>query len=570
MGTFSRIHGLQATHPVQISGEPISFSREQNLNIQVFGQTVGTFLTQQIANSGKVTDQFGSILICKLEFETAILIPDAPNTRDQKVRNFSTSIFNGSGVPAPVESLFGKFNHTICDICLYSTTPESSAWNIIPEVSWTRNDLLSGATKSHYGLAYATKFKSTLGNVNRKAIISNDRIDETVINGYWTVLTPIDWTGYFGSMSLNGNFIEKWDKDIGITTAIEEEPTSVTQQNTLAHGGAALSNTKINNLFAFNLLDRETVSSQIGPITRVQSLAVDSLTGENLIVVCKLGVSSVFLNRTILQDTGPNANIVSSTSVFGTKNVYQQAFGASRLYDVVTTDKGLLFYYDNNKKALCQVSAKGIDVISEQKLFKTDCLRFASQPDSFIGYDPFFMEILTHQTQGKGIAYNFITDVYQGRRFFGGANAPSEMFAFLGVSAYSFYKGSLFSLNQNPETSFNGEVYNASIAFVSGGNIPSNKDARSVMYKCSQGKKWIFEIYSDNGIETSLDESDFYDRKDYFEAAVKRATNSTGGKYSGPFVDGAFFTIIAKDFDTEPKDLIFVEFDYSNALTDGN
>jgi hypothetical protein len=113
-------------------------------------------------------------------------------------------------------------------------------------------------------------------------------------------------------------------------------------------------------------------------------------------------------------------------------------------------------------------------------------------------------------------------------------------------------------------------VYNASIAFVSGGNIPSNKDARSVMYKCSQGKKWIFEIYSDNGIETSLDESDFYDRKDYFEAAVKRATNSTGGKYSGPFVDGAFFTIIAKDFDTEPKDLIFVEFDYSNALTDGN
>jgi hypothetical protein len=367
-------------------------------------------------------------------------------------------------------------------------------------------------------------------------------------------------------MNLNGGFIERWDTDTGNEVTVYEEPIELNLTNTLRHGGQALSNTKINNLFAFDPQDEETVSSQLGPITRVQSLSLDSTSGENLHIVCKLGSVAMFLGRVLVQDNSGNSTLATSTRVFGSKNVYQQKFGASKLYDVVSTDKGLLFFYDNIKKALCQISNNGVDVISEQKFFKSDTNSVVDQTDSHIGYDPFFMEVLVSQAKGEGLAYNFKQDVYQGKRFFGGKN-PSEKFAYLADKAYSFYNGRLFLLNSNAETTFNDEPYQAKLVVVCNSKLSENKDFQFVVFKSSAGKKWRFALYSDNGFQTSIDTQEFLDRKDYYEASIKRAENSVGGKFNGSFMDAAIMTIEISDFDNDKKDLIFVEVGYSTAIT---
>jgi hypothetical protein len=373
-------------------------------------------------------------------------------------------------------------------------------------------------------------------------------------------------------MNLNGIFLEQWDSDTGNEIAIDSEPIEQTFPDTLRHGGAALSNTKINNLFAFNPLDEDTVSSQLGGITRVQSLALDSTSGENLHVVCRLGTVAIFLSRVLIQDNSGNSTLASSTRVFGSKNVYQQKFGATKLYDVVVTDKGVLFFWDNSKKALCQISNNGVDVISEQKGFRSDALRynnpFSNQFQSFIGYDPFFLEILVNQSAGEGLAYNFKQDIYQGQRFFGGTN-PSEMFAYIGNRAYSFYKGELYLLNDNNQTEFNGVGYQAKYKFVCNTSIDENKDFQWVTLKTHSGLKWQFRLISENGKESNLVAADFIDRKDYFEAAILRAVNSSGGKYNGDFMDGSLLTVEISDFDNDLKDIIFVEIAYSKSITNG-
>lgn len=532
------------------SEEPINFSDQQNYNIRILGYTTSDqWPISWQSLDFKVTDQAGNILVCKTAYDG----------------NFFNSRVEVAGVP---NDIYYGFKHYLVDLCLYSK-PESNAsslWQIVPDVMWDRSELENGTVKDYLGNCYSTKDFTTIGQSNRTTYDSLG--GERRIANYADYLTSIKRTGVFCSMNMNGTLLESWDNNIGNTVTIEEDPIEVNLTNSLRHGGQALSNTKINNLFAFNPQDEETVSSQLGTITRVTSAALDSTSGENLIVVCSLGSTGVFLSRVLIQDNSGSPTLATSTRVFGSKNTYQQNFGAQKMYDVVKSDKSLIFFYDANKKALGQISNNGVDILSEQKLFKTDCMRFADQSGSFIGYDPFYMEILVHQKDGEGLAHNFIIDAYQGKRFFGGAS-PSEMFAYIGTKAYSFFNGQLYLLNSNTEGIFNGEAYLSDVALVCNESLPNNKEIQSVIYKCKQGRKWEVDVYSDNGMQTEMTFEEFLDRKDFFESGANRDINSTGGKYNGDMVDGSFFTIIVKDFDSSPKDLNFVEIQTSNALTNG-
>jgi len=541
------------------SGEPINFSTQQNYFVEIFGLTRNAPFGGDAFRyySGdfrfKITDQFGDILISEMQVEE---IEDGP----YEIGNLNPNIFS-----IFTDYRFGAYSHYIADVCLYSKSKADDAWVLVPEVSWNQNELIAGTPKSYYGPNYVSRFKSTLAQESRRALSG---YSNAVINNYWNGLIPIQWEGWFGTMNLNGNFLETWDSDTGQTVAIEENPIELNLTNSLRHGGQALTNTKVNNLFSFDPQNETSVSSQLGPITRTQSLALDSTTGENLHIVCQLGSVAMFLGRTLVQDNSGNPTLATSDQVFGSKNVYQQKFGARRLYDVVTTDKGLLFFYDSNKKALCQISNNGVDVISDQRSFKSDTNRFEDQSGSFIGYDPFYLEVFAYQAQGEGLAYNFKTDTYQGQRPFGGGS-PSEMFAYLGRQAFSFYQGRLFLLNSNERTQFNGEDYLAKVVMVSNAELIENKDFQYLVFKSDAGNKWTFRLFSDNGAETNITTNEFIDRKNYFEASIKRDVNSAGGKYNGQFMDGAFLTIEISDFDNEQKDLIFVELGYSNALTNG-
>jgi hypothetical protein len=53
-------------------------------------------------------------------------------------------------------------------------------------------------------------------------------------------------------MNINGMFNEIWDSDTGVAVALEDESIEAKLINTLRHSEQGISNTKINNIFAFN------------------------------------------------------------------------------------------------------------------------------------------------------------------------------------------------------------------------------------------------------------------------------------------------------------------------------
>lgn len=585
------------------SGEPINFSAEEDFYVSVIGDIYSPtpviegisipvlnfqtdLLGARLAGGSvwKITDQTGAVLISKQEYREYNSVAPNNNYVYGSFRlqlDFADDGSQSGGGPVIYfkQPNLGQYDQYTVDISLYTKqkTPPIT-WNVVTDVTWNRDQFQAGIVGYYLGDSFFSAETRTTSDLRTQAwnyVIDRYKLSfpdpdqrwkfETKFQTKDEALGIISGGGYFSSMNINGCFNEIWDSDIGNAIVLDEEPVEAKLINTLRHSEQGISNTKINNIFAFNPANEETAPSSLGPITKTIALATDAATGENLHVVCKLGTTAMFLSRTLVQDNSGNSTLATSSRVFGSKNTYQQKNGAAYLRDVIRTDKGVAFFWDSTKKSFMQISNNGLDNVSEQRFFQSDSWRFSTSDDSFVGYDPFFKEINVVQSKGEGLSYNFKFDIYQGRRTF----IDTELFANTGTKAFSFMKGRLFILGDNSQTLMNEVGYPASIKFVCNAQITENKDFQWVHYKNRTGLKWVFKLDSENGFTSDLQVSEFVNRKDYFEASIKRASNTLGGKYNGQFMDGAFLTFELSDFDNDQKDITFVEIGYSNSITNG-
>jgi len=555
------------------SGDGINFSTEQNFYIQVRGQTLPKFNPAGFSKSTyifdtdiqfKITGQEGLFLLSKQPFTGA-----SPSGDAQWLSAFGFD----SGDNGTVKGFF----HSILDITLYSKTQtQPILWNQIPTVGWTRDQYLANDILYYYGDSYFTADEKHFSPYLNTANIYYQSDGGGTATQIDYSLGNIVWQGYFGSMNLNGIFLEEWDSDQGNAVAINSEPKQTTRTKGLIRGEEYLPDTQVNNQFVFDPINVSQVNGNIGSITRVGVLAPGTSTGDNLYCICQSGSEIIFLGKTQIQSTTGEGDIAVSTSLFGSHNTQPLSYGAFSQREVVFTGEGMAFYFDRINNVFVQLSLAGQDPVSMQQFFVSDMADMgnANEPlkHGAIGWDPLYTEAV-YVEANEGFAYNAGQKKYQGLLSIG-ETLFTEMFQFSSQRVFSkqlfgFAGGRLFKFNDGNQ--FNGEDFTAKMKLVS---VPGNQNHDFVKAQYLAGNsggqhQWNMFLATSNGKESSLDGTDFRDRKQYFEASIKR-NEDEGGKYTGAIMDGMWMKVLLEDFDNNAKSLTFVGIGVMSSLTDGN
>lgn len=538
------------------SGEPINFSTEQNYFVRVCGYlftytntNVSFMATLDRSAEFKITNQLGNILISKQSYVAF----GSSNSF------YSGGYFSSVDVANSVPNL-GPYNHQVCDVVLYAKAIEPpTTWNNVPGVSWTIDEWAAQTPKDYYGDSYGTGDEKVMGGEARQ-------VYGTAFDGQYTQVGQMPWEGFFASMNLNGIYQENWASDIGSATVLDEDPRQRELIQAIRHSDPFVANTGINLMFTFDPLNEIQVANQLGALTKMVVLSVNNQSGANLYAVCEAGVEMIFLGKT--QQTGTDGNSVMSlsTSVFGSTNVLQISYGAKDKLQVVETNVGIAWFWDETNAALVQVSNNGLDPVSIQKSFQSQAMQVG--PDAIIGYNPLWKQVVV-SSLGEGLAYNFRTDIYPGRRTFNEAPYP-EMFAWMASgqrqqSMFGFYEGNLYRFNEG--NTLAGEDFPCSVTFVVNQGLDVLKKAKAIEILSPNQTPMDVLITTDTGLISTIAKDAFEFREGNGFAAFKQAENTAGGKANGADLHGYLMEIQLSDEGRTNNQITFVKIKSSEAQT---
>lgn len=542
------------------SSQPINFSTEQNYHIQIRSiSTIDALSTVSNAffqKDFKISEQIGSLLICK-------------NVPFSQIANlfFLFSNINFANPQQPDYRPYYNWTNSVADILLYSKDNSDKQWQLVPSVNWDRAAFISQTPKYYYGDAYITKDEKTLEQSQTRNlwfywVFAGPNPVYIRTTDYGKNLSPITCQATVASMNLNGIYQENWSSNVGNVVVIDQNPREQVLSSSVRHSEQALLGTKINNIFTFDPLNQTNTQSQLGPIVKMVLLAVTNNSGNNIYVWCKSGVEMIYLGRT--QQTGTDGDSVMSlsTNVFGSHNVLKGDYGIGKKTQAVMTNKGIAFGFDVVKNILVQLSNNGLDPVSDQKYFKSHALDLGV--NSIIGYDPFFREVLVKDNI-EGIAYNFESDFFQGRRSY---NLDNELFAWLTDNQntsqlFSLLDGELYEFNTGIQ--IHGLDFTSMVTSVLNIQPELNKELFSVKYSGSAGWKAI--ITNLKGQLSTIQIAHFQSTNGVFDGSVKRDENSTGGLISGERMEDVVQFISLQDEDSTPKQIVSIEASFIIAQT---
>jgi hypothetical protein len=556
------------------SEQPINFSNEQNYHIQVRGasfrsdyNTNAEIKTAFFEKDFKIDEQQGSLFISKQSWADFDNIIYALN---------DLTVINGYGI-----TQYYNWGNIVADVILYSKNNSDKPWQLVPTVSWNRNEWAAGTGKRYYGDAYITNDLKTMANVSPFGAFNFANTNQFLKfwPDYGKNLSRIICQPITASMNLNGIYQEFWDSNVGNTISIDENPIEKNLLSFTRHGEQYLLGTQINNIFAFNPLNEDNTQSQLGPITKCVLLGINDNNGNNLYYICENGVEMIFLGRTQQVGTDGNSVMSLSTKVFGSHNVLRLPYGAQNKFDVTTTDSGVVYYVDNRRKILVQISGNGQDPISVQKNFQSDMQLMGD--DTIIGFDPLYKEVVIDggfQSAQTGLAYNMKDDSYQGLRDFVANSNELFLWNSLGSNQkmFGFSQGELYEYNVGYE--FFGLPYGMNIAMVVKANPDVLKRAGCMEIMSTANSTFFVELLSytplDNGATnfTTIPPSDFKLSEGNQFAVFKNSLNSKGGKFNGLPMHGYMYKLTLFDssilgVSSLEKQITFVKFVFSEANT---
>jgi hypothetical protein len=532
--------------------QPVNFSLEQNYHIQVRGisGTNPDFEKNFFGKDFEITDQLGSLLISRQ--------PESMSS----IGSFmflTTNPNNGS-----IIYLYANFSQVLGDLILYSKNNSDKPWQLVPTVNWTIAEWNAATAKYYYGDAYVTNDEKRI--IQSSVVLFQDTTPGALFGAFQGVIC----LGIFASMNLNGVYQESWDSNVGNTISIDENPVEKNLLSFTRHGEQYLLGTQINNIFAFNPLNEDHTQSQLGPITKCVLLGINDNNGNNLYYICENGVEMIFLGRTQQVGTDGNSVMSLSTKVFGSHNVLRLPYGAQNKFDVTTTDSGVVYYVDNRRKILVQISGNGQDPISIQKNFQSDIRLIGNE--SVIGFDPLYKEVLV-TSAGFGLAYNMKDDSYQGFRNFGPKNNELFLWNSLGNNQkmFGFSGGELYEYNVG--IMFFAQPIEIILDMIVKGNPDVLKRAGCMEIMSTENSTFDVELLSytslPNGVpnKTRIAASEFKLSEGNQFAVFKNSILSTGGKFNGLPMHGYMYKLTLSSIDSLDKQLSFIKFIYSVAQT---
>ena len=373
------------------------------------------------------------------------------------------------------------------------------------------------------------------------------------------------WFGNMISMSPRDIYAQDWNQDIGqINTVNYKDVQNRRLPSNICFSGSIIQGTQVNGLNKFNSLDFRQAPAENGPITALVTTNATQREPGVLLAIGTFGISSFYYDAIQLQNVDGTNNVTTTDSYLASQRPLIGQFGTTRQMSVTKTPLGTVYWWSDVVNDLIRYSNAGLERLGLTFSFGNFLRKtYNDNPLLITWYDQVTDEInlLGRGENTSSFSERFKT--FQGEREYwktalSGTEYPQRAIG-LPTKQYWFINGQIYVADVEASTVSENYLFdsfkNPSVQIVT-------NESPAVVKRWNQVKVFgnrptavslIAPIDSGMELTSSISPNYFIQRKGDWEAAIRRADNTTGGLLGGKLMESRIiysnFAFNAVEFD---------------------
>jgi hypothetical protein len=387
----------------------------------------------------------------------------------------------------------------------------------------------------------------------------------SVIRSVTQRLPAQGWYGRFISMTPIDIWRPQWNQNIGqVNTTNYKQGNTRRLTSALCFSNPLIQGSQVNGLNKFNSLDFRQAPAENGPITDIVTTNATQREPGVLLAIGTFGINSFYYDAIQLTNVDGSSNVTTTDAFLASQRPLLGQLGTSRQMSVTKTPLGTVYWWSDVVNDMIRYSNAGLERLGLTFSF-SNFLRKEYNDDPLIisWYDQMTDEISFSGIKATTSTFSERFKTFQGTRdYTTPAGEYPERAMGIATKMYHILRGKIWVTDiENPLVPKNflfGEFKNPDLTIV------TNESPVSV-------KRWNqIKIFGDKPTETNLSTSGFpamardsltsyidsnwwIERKGDWEAAIRRADNTTGGVMGGKLMESRIlysnFAFTALDFE---------------------
>lgn len=420
-----------------------------------------------------------------------------------------------------------------------------------------------------YGDAYTClALKTTNSFANSIKIFNPGQVNgKPLINDVTQRINSLGWYGFFISMNPIDIWKEEWNQDIGqINTTNYKDSQNRRLASNICFSGNLVQGTQVNGLNKFNSLDFRQAPAENGPITSLVTTNATQREPGVLLAIGTFGVSSFYYDAIQLTNVDGTNNVTTTDAYLASQRPLLGQYGTARPMSVTKTPLGTVYWWSDVVNDLIRYTNAGLERLGNTFSFANFLRRtYNDNPLLITWYDQVTDEInLLGKFQSTSV-FSERYKTFQGVRSYWaiGSTGPiwPERAIGLPTKQYWFVNGRVFMADVEaskvdvPDNYLFGSFRNPQVSLVTNESPAAVKRWNQVKVFGSKPTEVSLLAPIDDGgeLRSSISPNYFISRKGDWEAAIRRASNTTGGLLAGKLMESRIiysnFAFSAETFD---------------------
>lgn len=398
-------------------------------------------------------------------------------------------------------------------------------------------------------------------------------------SGSKRIITSVDqqlpaqgWYGRFISMSPIDIFRPQWNQNIGqVNTTNYKQGNTRRLTSALCFSNPLIQGSQVNGLNKYNSLDFRQAPAENGPITALVTTNATQREPGVLLSIGTFGISSFYYDAIQLTNVDGSSNVTTTDAFLASQRPLLGQLGTSRPMSITVTPLSTVYWWSDVVNDMIRYSNAGLERLGLTYSF-SNYLRKEYNGNEMITswYDQTTDEILFSGKGKSAATFNERFKTFQGIRDYVSVDGISpERSIGIATKIYNILQGAIWVTDVNSITSLNnyifGEYKNPNLIVVTNESPTTVKRWNQI--KVFGPKPTQTQLYSSSlafgntpgELVSYIDSNWWIERKDDWEAAIRRAENTTGGVMAGKLMESRIlYSNFAFDAETFSK-LNFLE-----------
>jgi len=435
---------------------------------------------------------------------------------------------------------------------VYTTQATYSRSEFLQMQSGNVNNEVVGYLKGDAAVARVLKqFPQTANDIQCYRFPDGSGDDEPVLGNLTLRVPTFGWFGNMISMSPRDIYAQEWNQDIGqINTVNYKDVQNRRLPSNICFSGSIIQGTQVNGLNKFNSLDFRQAPAENGPLTALVTTNATQREPGVLLAIGSFGISSFYYDAIQLQNVDGTNNVTTTDSYLASQRPLVGQFGTARQMSVTKTPLGTVYWWSDVVNDMIRYSNAGMERLGLTYSFGNFLRKtYNDNPLLITWYDQVTDEI---NLLGKGKNTSVFSErfkTFQGQREYWklgplGNEYPQRAIG-LPTKQYWFINGEIYVADVEASTisvpqNFIFDVFkDPSVELVTNESPAVVKRWNQVKVFGNRPTQVNLVAPIDSGTEliSSISPNYFIQRKGDWEAAIRRAENTTGGLLGGKLME---------------------------------